>query len=103
MGVGVLRTVSYLFHMTNKSKGWLLVALPWIGMIFVFVSFYIRAVLARVVLSQGGDVMVVQTVFRAVNVVLGFVGILSVLGVPVGLVAGIIVMTTTEKSKPPSV
>ena len=89
--------------MTNKSKGWLLVALPWIGLIFVFVSFYIMAVLARVAFSQGGDVTAVQPVVRAVNVVLGFVGILSVLGMPVGLVAGIIVMTTTEKSKPPSV
>lgn len=73
---------------------------PWISLILVLA---IWAVAAFTFSSMvGGDAgQGIVTTARVVNIVLGFVGILSVVMIPVGLIVGIVVLVMGSKREQP--
>ena len=80
----------------NWSKGCLIIAAPFISIIVILIAYAIVAFIAdaMIVASDGGGWI---TILRIVNVALGFMGILAIIGIPVCLIIGVIVGTSAKK------
>lgn len=84
--------------MTKTGKGAMLIFMPWIMIMVVLSVWAIASFVIGMRLSSGVDVSEGMLIgMRILNIVLGFLGILSLLGIPVGLVWGIVVITRREE------
>lgn len=79
--------------MTKTTKGVLWLAGPFIVLFLVLVLW---AISSSVFGLMGGGVGAARTV----NMVLGFLGILSIFAIPVGLIIGIVVLVKKDQSTP---
>ncbi len=89
--------------MQRKTKGILLIALP-IPTLFVVMSGY--AILSFVIANLteatggGGSILVIGSI---VNLILGLVAIIAVVGILVGIPVGIYLLATEDKTSTPAV
>ncbi|MBU1126206.1 MAG: hypothetical protein ABH826_01260 [Patescibacteria group bacterium] len=88
--------------MTNKQKnlwGILSLILPVSTIVVVLIAYGIVNFTFSAI-SASGTSDLASTVGSLINLILGLVGILAIIGIPVGLIVGIILLVT-KKPEPP--
>ena len=81
--------------MSKKKLGLIVILAPFAGLIITLAAWMLIA--GYVSGSNSGDALAVM---RLANVALGLLGLISVLGIPVGLVVGIILMASSSDQPP---
>lgn len=80
-------------------KGILWILGPWITLFLVLVIWSVTAFTFSTMVTSGDATAMVSTA-RIVNMVLGFVGIISVLMIPIGLIVGVVIMVGRKTEQP---
>jgi Na+/H+-dicarboxylate symporter len=90
--------------MTNTSKGCLWMVGPFVSLFIILSLWAVVSFVIGTMVNTGSDAGGLQSIAQAINMVLGFAGILSVLAVPIGFVVGIVFMVKQDQSPtvPPS-
>ncbi|MEI7512928.1 MAG: hypothetical protein WCK01_05745 [Candidatus Uhrbacteria bacterium] len=85
--------------MTKNTKGCLWMGLPMLFLPLILAAWALISFMMSSVVASGADVSTgAVTIARIVNVVLGFLGIIGVIMIPVGFVVGIIMFTRKDDS-----
>ena len=84
--------------MKTNTKGLLWILGPWISLIVTLMIWGIASFVFSGLLTSGATSAL--GVARLINIMLGFVGILSILMIPVGVIVGIIILV--KGKQPPA-
>ena len=106
--VTVCSTSLSLSMRKRNTVAWIMIVGPWVLLVVVLAVFAITGfIVSKSMPSVVGEALTAapsmrDTIGRVINVILGFLGVVAVLGIPVGTAVGVYLLSTKRDQIPPS-
>ena len=92
----------------RNTVAWIMIVGPWVLLVVVLAVFAITGfIVSKSMPSVVGEALTAapsmrDTIGRVINVILGLLGVVAVLGIPVGTAVGVYLLSTKRDQIPPS-